>query len=127
MLSDNATDIMVGVQASQYPLYFPRGEDVRHVRENGQKNVHRDTGRQSVNGFNKRLLKQLGYIACPAAQKQEKDESIYYVSRFGLATAGKQKILGSIPLRLSSLFKKVVVCGHFALIVTFSFTVNEKH
>ena len=37
------------------------------------------------------------------------------MSRFGLAVrrwAGKQKDLGSIPLRLSSHFKKVVVCGH---------------
>ena len=36
------------------------------------------------------------------------------VSRFGLAVrryAGKRKDLGSIPLRLSFLFKKVVVCG----------------
>ena len=35
------------------------------------------------------------------------------VSRFGLAVrrqAGKQKDLGSIPLRLSFLFEKVVVC-----------------
>ena len=39
----------------------------------------------------------------------------YLVSRFGLAVrryAGKRKDLGSIPLRLSFLFKKVVVCGH---------------
>ena len=37
------------------------------------------------------------------------------VSWFGLAVrrqAGKRKDLGSIPLRLSFLFKKVVVCGH---------------
>ena len=36
-------------------------------------------------------------------------------SRFGRAVrryAGKRKDLGSIPLRLSFLFKKVVVCGH---------------
>ena len=36
-------------------------------------------------------------------------------SRFGLAVrhqASKQKDLGSIPLRLSSLFRKAVVCGH---------------
>ena len=32
------------------------------------------------------------------------------MSRFGLA--GKQKGIGSIPLRLLFLFKKVVVCGH---------------
>ena len=35
------------------------------------------------------------------------------VSRFGLVVrrwAGKRKDLGSIPLRLSFLFKKVVVC-----------------
>ena len=32
------------------------------------------------------------------------------VSRFGLA--GKRKDFGSIPLRLSFLFKKAVVCGH---------------
>ena len=38
------------------------------------------------------------------------------VSRLGLAVrhlAGKRKDLGSIPLRLSFLFKKVVVCGHY--------------
>ena len=45
------------------------------------------------------------------------------VSRFGLAVrryAGKRKDLGSIPLRLSFLFKKVVVCGH--CLVTLSVT-----
>ena len=48
------------------------------------------------------------------------------VSRFGLAVrrqAGKQKGLGSIPLRVSLLFKKVVVCGH--CLVTSSLTINE--
>ena len=48
------------------------------------------------------------------------------VSRFGLAVrrqAGKQKDLGSILFRLSSLFKRVVVCGH--CLVTFSLTINE--
>ena len=48
------------------------------------------------------------------------------VSRFGPAVrlwAGKQKGLGSIPLRLSFLFKKVVVCGH--CLVTLSITINE--
>ena len=47
------------------------------------------------------------------------------VSRFGLAVrrwAGKQRDLGSNPLRLSFLFK-VVVCGH--CLVTLSLTVNE--
>ena len=37
------------------------------------------------------------------------------VSRFGLAVrrqAGKQRDLGSNLLRLSFLFRKVVVCGH---------------
>ena len=41
--------------------------------------------------------------------------SLVLVSRFGLAVtrkAGKPKDLGSIPLRFSFLFKKVVVCGH---------------
>ena len=45
------------------------------------------------------------------------------VSRFGLAVrryVGKRKDLGSIPLRLSFLFKKVVVCGH--ILVTLSIT-----
>ena len=45
------------------------------------------------------------------------------VSRFGLAVrrkAGKRKDLGSIPLRLSFLFTKVVVCGH--CLVTLSIT-----
>ena len=50
------------------------------------------------------------------------------VSRFDLAVgrqSGKQKGLGSIPLRLSqlSLQKKVVVCGH--RLVTLSLTINE--
>ena len=49
------------------------------------------------------------------------------VSRFGPAVrsqpAGKLKGLGSIPLRLSFLFKKVVVCGH--CLVTLSLTINE--
>ena len=48
------------------------------------------------------------------------------MSRFGLAIrrwAGKQKDLGSIPLRFSLLFKKVVVCGH--CVVTVSLTINK--
>ena len=48
------------------------------------------------------------------------------VSRFGLAVksqAGKLKGLGSIPLRLSFLFKKVGVCEHS--LVTLSLTINE--
>ena len=48
------------------------------------------------------------------------------VSRFGLAVrfwAGKQKDLSSNLLRLSFLFKKVVVCGH--CLVTLSLTINE--
>ena len=40
-----------------------------------------------------------------------------------LRQAGKQRDLGSNPLRLSFLFKKVVVCGH--CLVTLSLTVNE--
>ena len=50
----------------------------------------------------------------------------YPVSRSGHAVrrwAGKRKDLGSIQLRLSFLFKKVVVCGH--CLVTLSFTINE--
>ena len=48
------------------------------------------------------------------------------VSRFSPAvrrSAGKQKDLGLNPLRLSLLFKKVVVCGH--CLVTLSLTINE--
>ena len=37
--------------------------------------------------------------------------------------SGKQKGLGSTPLRLSFLFRKVVVCGH--CLVTLSLTINE--
>ena len=49
--------------------------------------------------------------------------AVVVVNRFGLAVrcyAGKRKDLGSIPLRLSFLFKKVVVCGH--CLVTLSTT-----
>ena len=49
-----------------------------------------------------------------------------FVSRFGLAVrrdVGKRKDLGSIPLRLSFLFRKVVVCGHCP--VTLSITSTE--
>ena len=35
-------------------------------------------------------------------------------SPFGLARAGKRRDLGSTPLRLFFLFKKVVVCGHLS-------------
>ena len=48
------------------------------------------------------------------------------VNHFGPAVrryADKQKDLGSIPLRLSFLFKKVVVYGH--CLVTLSLAVNE--
>ena len=46
--------------------------------------------------------------------------------QFGLAVrrwAGKQKDLGSIPLRLSFLLQRFVVCGH--CLVTLSLTINE--
>ena len=49
-----------------------------------------------------------------------------HVSRTGLAVrrkAGKRKDLGSIPLRLSFLLKKVAVCGH--CLVTLFLTINE--
>ena len=48
------------------------------------------------------------------------------MGRFGLVVtrqAGKQKGLGSIPLRLSFLFKKAVVCGY--CLVTLSLTMNK--
>ena len=53
-------------------------------------------------------------------------ESTICVSRFGPAVrrwAGKQKDLGSIPLRLSFLFKRVVVCGH--CLVTLSLRIHD--
>ena len=55
---------------------------------------------------------------------------LHAVSRFGLAVrrykAGKRKDLGSIPLRLSFLFKKAVVCGH--CLATLSLTIKlMKH
>ena len=64
--------------------------------------------------------------------KQHRTEHIWtalrlkLVSRFGLAVrrwTGKQKDLSSNPLRLSFLFKKVVVCGH--CLVTLSLAINE--
>ena len=48
-----------------------------------------------------------------------------------LAWAGKQKDLGSIPLRLYFLFKRVVVCGHclvtltLTIIIIFLWPINE--
>ena len=48
------------------------------------------------------------------------------VSRFGLAVSVRlvsRRASGSIPLRLSFLFKQVVVCGH--CLVTLSLTINE--
>ena len=42
----------------------------------------------------------------------------------GLWAGLKQRCLGSIPLRFSFFFKKVVVCGH-SLVVTLSLTINE--
>ena len=50
-----------------------------------------------------------------SSYKKRSTTTVGSVSRFGLAVrreAGKRKDLGSIPLRLSVLFKKVVVCGH---------------
>jgi len=47
---------------------------------------------------------------------------------FGLAVrheAGKQKDLGSVPLQLSLLFKKVMVCGHSLVTLSLTVTVNE--
>ena len=49
-----------------------------------------------------------------------------FVSQFRLAVrdqAGKQNGLGSIPLWLSLLFTKVIVCGQ--CLVTLSLTINE--
>ena len=57
---------------------------------------------------------------------KEIPETVLLVSRFGLAVrlvsgkVGKRKDLGLIPLRLSFLFKMVVVCGH--CLVTLSIT-----
>ena len=45
---------------------------------------------------------------------------VHKVSRFGLVVSGKRKDHGSIPLRLSFLFRKVVVCGQ--CLVTLSIT-----
>ena len=57
---------------------------------------------------------------------QVEQQQQHTISRFGLAVrrlAGKQRGLGSTPLRLSLLLKKVAVCGH--CLVTLSLTVNE--
>ena len=56
-------------------------------------------------------------IACSQSHQYSKprEDTDLNVSRFGLVVkrqAGKQKGLGSIPFRLSFLFKNVVVCGH---------------
>ena len=51
----------------------------------------------------------------PTPHKARRDNADFVVSRFGPAVrrqAGKRKDFGSNPLRLSFLFKKVVVCGH---------------
>ena len=50
------------------------------------------------------------------------------MSRFGTAVrrqAGKRKDLGSIPLRLSFLFSKVVVCGHCLVTLSGEWGVRE--
>ena len=66
-------------------------------------------------------------LAVPGLREMYPEEFTPFVSRFGLAVkrrlAGKQKDLGSIPLRFSFLVRKVVVCGH--CLVTLSLTVNE--
>ena len=68
-------------------------------------------------------------IACSQSHQYSKprEDTDLNVSRFGLAVkrqAGKQKGLGSIPLRLSFLFKMFArICGH--CLVTLSLTVNE--
>ena len=66
-----------------------------------------------------RQVKNAGYIIqVPALNTTVPNKPYCFtkpVSRFGLTVrrqAGKWKDLGSIPLRLSFLFKKAVVCGH---------------
>ena len=69
--------------------------------------------------------------ACvPVLSSVPEMEGIYYMplgNRGGASEpvwrSGKQKALGSIPLRLSFLIKKVMVCGH--CLVTLSLTINE--
>ena len=61
-----------------------------------------------------------------ARQPHSRQRARVRVSRFGLAVrryAGKQRDLGSNPLRLSFLFKKVVICGQ--CLVTLFLTINE--
>ena len=64
-------------------------------------------------------------IACSQSHQYSKprEDTDLNVNRFGLAVrrqAGKQKGLGSIPFRLSFLFKKVVVCGQSCDFVPYS-------
>ena len=70
------------------------------------------------------LWKRQNNPACTKSVKSFNDVKVGHctkVSRFGPA-ARKLKGFGSIPLRLSFLFKKVVVCGH--CLVTLNLTVN---
>jgi len=72
------------------------------------------------------LCEIIGAIKLPPNQKTKRTIK-KSLSRFGLAVrrqAVKRKDLGSIPLRLSFFFRKVVVCGH-SLVVTLSLTINE--
>ena len=75
-------------------------------------------------------IRPIGLYFALILRSRRVSQSFYYfplaVSRFGPAVrrlAGKQKDLGSILLRLSSLLIKAVVCGR--CLVTLSLTVNE--
>ena len=62
----------------------------------------------------------------PSSSSHEMPQTVSLIRQFGLAVkhyAGKQKGLSSIPLQLSFLVRKVVVCGCY--LVTRSFTINE--
>ena len=58
-----------------------------------------------------------------AGERMDRTKNRLCTYSISIVCSGKRKDLDSIPLRLSFLFKKVVVCGHF--FVTLSLTINE--
>ena len=104
-------------------------------KQNTQKNEETKTNKTNTNNNKTAGTKsvslqkvEVGRLMKEEEEEEEKEEGEgeeeeKLVSRFGLAVrrwADKRKDLCSIPLRLSFLFRKVVVCGHG--LVTFPIT-----
>ena len=109
---------------SRWPSWVPRPNEPCGFRVDVKQHWTMHTHwSQFVPNMSTQHPRTLSFISSPSTVRPEQ------VSRFGAAVrrysreAAKQKDLGSTPLRLSSVFKQLVICRH--CLVTLSLTVNE--